>query len=109
RTLGAGEWRTFLRVLLPLARPAVIAGVVLTFARALGEFGATLMLAGNIPGRTQTIPVAIFFAGDGGGTCFDVYDCSCSRSRSTVLIDGVYRQRRVLPRGQGAVCGIRRK
>jgi molybdate transport system permease protein len=66
RTLGAGEWRTFSRVLLPLARPAVIAGVVLTFARALGEFGATLMLAGNIPGRTQTIPVAIFFAADGG-------------------------------------------
>jgi molybdate transport system permease protein len=66
RTLGAGEWRTFSRVLLPLARPAVIAGVVLTFARALGEFGATLMLAGNIPGRTQTIPVAIFFAAEGG-------------------------------------------
>jgi molybdate transport system permease protein len=66
RTLGAGEWRAFRRVLLPLARPAVMAGVVLTFARALGEFGATLMLAGNIPGRTQTIPVAIFFAADGG-------------------------------------------
>jgi molybdate ABC transporter permease protein len=66
RTLGAGEWRTFRRVLLPLARPAVLAGLVLTFARALGEFGATLMLAGNIPGRTQTIPVAIFFAADGG-------------------------------------------
>jgi molybdate transport system permease protein len=52
--------------LLPLARPAVVAGVVLTFARALGEFGATLMLAGNIPGRTQTMPVAIFFAAEGG-------------------------------------------
>jgi molybdate transport system permease protein len=66
RTLGASEWRTFSRILLPLARPAVMAGVVLTFARALGEFGATLMLAGNIPGRTQTMPVAIFFAADGG-------------------------------------------
>jgi molybdate transport system permease protein len=66
RTLGAGEWRAFTRVLLPLARPAVTAGVVLTFARALGEFGATLMLAGNIPGRTQTMPIAIFFAADGG-------------------------------------------
>lgn len=66
RTMGAGEWRTFSRVLLPLARPAILAGVVLTFARALGEFGATLMLAGNIPGRTRTIPVAIFFAADGG-------------------------------------------
>jgi len=66
RTLGASEWRTFRRVLLPLARPGVIAGTVLTFARALGEFGATLMLAGNIPGRTQTMPVAIFFAAEGG-------------------------------------------
>jgi molybdate transport system permease protein len=66
RTLGASEWRTFRRVLLPLARPGVLAGLVLTFARALGEFGATLMLAGNIPGKTQTMPVAIFFAADGG-------------------------------------------
>jgi molybdate transport system permease protein len=66
RTLGAGEWRTFRRVLLPLARPGVMAGTVLAFARALGEFGATLMLAGNIPGRTQTMPVAIFFAAEGG-------------------------------------------
>jgi molybdate transport system permease protein len=66
RTLGAGEWRTFFRVLLPLAWPGVIAGTVLAFARALGEFGATLMLAGNIPGRTQTMPVAIFFAAEGG-------------------------------------------
>src|SRR5262249_26509458 len=66
RTLGASEWRTFRRVLLPLARPGVIAGTVLTFARALGEFGATLMLAGNIPGRTQTRPVAVFFAAEGG-------------------------------------------
>jgi molybdate transport system permease protein len=66
RTLGASEWRTFHRVLLPLARPGVMAGLVLTFARALGEFGATLMLAGNIPGKTQTMPVAIFFAADGG-------------------------------------------
>jgi molybdate transport system permease protein len=66
QSLGASEWRTFLTVLLPLSRPGVFAGLVLTFARALGEFGATLMLAGNIPGRTQTIPVAIFFAAEGG-------------------------------------------
>jgi molybdate transport system permease protein len=66
RTLGAGEWRTFRRILLPLARPGVTAGVVLAFARALGEFGATLMLAGNIPGKTQTMPVAVFFAAEGG-------------------------------------------
>ena len=62
RTLGASEWRVFRRVLLPLASPGVVAGAVLAFARALGEFGATLMLAGNIPGRTQTMPIAIFSA-----------------------------------------------
>jgi molybdate ABC transporter permease protein len=66
RTLGAGEWRVFRRVLLPLAAPGVIAGTVLAFARALGEFGATLMLAGNIPGRTQTMSIAIFSAAESG-------------------------------------------
>jgi molybdate ABC transporter permease protein len=66
RTLGAGEWRVFRRVMLPLAAPGVIAGTVLAFARALGEFGATLMLAGNIPGRTQTMPIAIFSAAESG-------------------------------------------
>lgn len=59
-TLGASNWRIFRRVLLPLAGPGVLAGTILSFARALGEFGATLMLAGNIPGRTQTMPIAIF-------------------------------------------------
>ena len=66
RTLGASEWRVFRQVLFPVAWPGVMAGTVLAFARALGEFGATLMLAGNIPGRTQTMPVAIFFAAEGG-------------------------------------------
>ena len=66
RTLGASEWRTLHAVVLPLARPGVLAGTVLAFAGALGEFGATLMFAGNIPGRTQTMPVAIFFAAEGG-------------------------------------------
>ena len=66
RTLGASEWAVFRRVLLPLAGPGVIAGTVLAFARAMGEFGATLMLAGNIPGRTQTMPLAIFSAAVGG-------------------------------------------
>jgi len=68
RTLGASESRVFRRVLLPLAAPGVLAGTVLAFARALGEFGATLMLAGNIPGRTQTMPIAIFSAAEGGDT-----------------------------------------
>ncbi len=66
RTLGASEWNVFVAVTLPLIWPGVLAGTVLSFARALGEFGATLMLAGNIPGRTETIPVAIFFAIEAG-------------------------------------------
>jgi molybdate transport system permease protein len=66
RTLGASEGRIFRRVLLPMAAPGVLAGTILAFARALGEFGATLMLAGNIPGRTQTMPIAIFSAAEGG-------------------------------------------
>jgi ABC-type molybdate transport system permease subunit len=66
RTLGASEWTVFWHVMLPLAWPGVLAGLVLAFARALGEFGATLMIAGNIPGRTQTLPLAIFFAAEAG-------------------------------------------
>lgn len=62
RTLGASEWRVFQRVALPLAWPGILAGTILAFARALGEFGATLMLAGSIPGKTETIPIAIYFA-----------------------------------------------
>lgn len=66
RTLGANEVRIFFTVTLPLAWPGILAGLVLTFARALGEFGATLMVAGNIPGQTQTIPTAIYFAVQSG-------------------------------------------
>lgn len=64
RTLGAGEWRVFFTITLPLAWPGLVAGLVLSFARALGEFGATIMVAGNIPGKTQTIPLAIYFAAE---------------------------------------------
>lgn len=66
RTLGASEWTVFRQVVLPLAGPGILAGTSLAFARALGEFGATLMLAGNIPGQTQTLPMAIYFAVEGG-------------------------------------------
>jgi len=59
-TLGKGRAETFFRITLPLARRGIFAGIVLSFARALGEFGATLMLAGNIPGKTQTMPLAIY-------------------------------------------------
>ncbi|MBD2058642.1 molybdate ABC transporter permease subunit [Oculatella sp. FACHB-28] len=65
-TLGASKGRIFWRILLPLSVPGILAGTTLSFARALGEFGATLMLAGNIPGQTQTIPMAIFFAVEAG-------------------------------------------
>jgi len=62
RTLGLGEGRIFRRVTIPMATPGILSGVALSFARALGEFGATLMIAGNIPGRTQTIPLALYSA-----------------------------------------------
>jgi molybdate transport system permease protein len=62
RTLGSSEMAVFFRVTLPLARRGLIAGTVLSAARALGEFGATLMVAGNIPGRTQTLPLFVFDA-----------------------------------------------
>ena len=60
RTLGAGPLRTFLGVTIPLARRGILAAVLLAFARGLGEFGATIVVAGNIPGRTQTVPLALF-------------------------------------------------
>ena len=66
RTLGVTEGTIFWRIIFPLAWQGILGGVILAFARALGEFGATLMLAGNIPGQTQTIPLAIFFAAEGG-------------------------------------------
>lgn len=62
RTLGSSEWRIFWQITLPLARRGILAGMILGGARALGEFGATLMVTGNIPGRTQTLPVAIYDA-----------------------------------------------
>jgi len=66
--LGAGSLRTFLTVTLPLAQRGVIAGVLLGFVRALSEFGATIIVAGNIPGRTQTVPTAIFTRISSGDT-----------------------------------------
>ena len=62
RTLGSSSFKVFRTVTMPLSIPGIVSGIVLTFARALGEFGATLMLAGNIPGRTQTIPTAIYYS-----------------------------------------------
>jgi len=62
RSLGASPWTVLLRVTLPLVRPALLAGAVLAWARALGEFGATITFAGNVPGKTQTLPLAVYLA-----------------------------------------------
>jgi molybdate transport system permease protein len=68
RSLGASEWRIFYRVTLPLVRRSILAAAAIAFARSLGDFGVTIMIAGNIPGRTQTIAVAIYDAvGAGNG------------------------------------------
>ncbi|MDR3362926.1 MAG: molybdate ABC transporter permease subunit [Desulfovibrio sp.] len=66
RTLGASEWRVFVSVSLPLAWKGIFAGLMLAFARGMGEFGATLMIAGNIPGKTQTLALAIYDAFQAG-------------------------------------------
>lgn len=66
RTLGQSEWAVFVRVSLPLAWRGVLAGTLLAFARAMGEFGATLMVAGNLPGRTQTLSMAVYSAVQAG-------------------------------------------
>ena len=68
RTLGASEGRVFLRITLPLAQRSILAATVLAFARALGDFGVTIMIAGNIPGKTQTMAVAIYDAVQSGNT-----------------------------------------
>jgi molybdate transport system permease protein len=68
RTLGASEWRIFFRVTLPLARRSILAATVFAFARSLGDFGVTIMIAGNIPGQTQTMAVAIYDAVQSGNT-----------------------------------------
>lgn len=68
RTLGMDEGMIFRRIILPLAAPGILSGLALSFARSLGEFGATLMVAGNLPGLTQTMPLALFSAVEGGRT-----------------------------------------
>ena len=68
RDLGLGRVRTFRRVTLPLVAPGILAGSVLAWSRALGEFGATITFAGNSPGRTETMPIAVYLALRGGNT-----------------------------------------
>src|SRR5277367_3271629 len=90
RTLGASEARIFREVALPLAWPGVLAGTILSFARALGEFGATLMLAGNIPGKTATIPIAIYFAVEANDVRSALAWCFIDVMISLVLLAGLY-------------------
>jgi molybdate transport system permease protein len=90
RTLGASEWRMFREVQLPLAWPGILAGTILSFARALGEFGATLMLAGNIPGKTATIPIAIYFAVEADDTRSAMAWCGVDLAISLVLLGALY-------------------
>src|ERR1700690_262597 len=90
RTLGASEARIFREIALPLAWPGVLAGTILSFARALGEFGATLMLAGNIPGRTETIPIAIYFAVEADEIQRAMAWCAIDIVISLALLSGLY-------------------
>jgi molybdate transport system permease protein len=90
RTLGASEWRVFREVALPLAWPGILAGTILSFARALGEFGATLMLAGNIPGKTATIPIAIYFAVEADDVQHALAWCAVDMTISLSLLAALY-------------------
>ncbi len=90
RTLGATEWRILREIALPLAWPGVLAGTILCFARALGEFGATLMVAGDIPGRTATIPIAIYFAVEVDDMRSAVAWCAADVAISLTLLSGLY-------------------
>jgi molybdate transport system permease protein len=90
RTLGASEWRVFREIALPLAWPGVLAGTILSFARALGEFGATLMIAGNIPGKTETIPIAIYFAVEADEMQRALSWCAVDVVISLALLSGLY-------------------
>jgi molybdate transport system permease protein len=90
RTLGASDWRVFREIALPLAWPGVLAGTILSFARALGEFGATLMIAGNIPGRTETIPIAIYFAVEADELQRALSWCAIDVVISLALLSGLY-------------------
>ncbi|WP_243374923.1 molybdate ABC transporter permease subunit [Geotalea sp. SG265] len=87
RTLGASRHDTFLTVILPLSLPGVIAGSLLMFARSLGEFGATIIVAGNIPGVTQTIPLAIYdYAGAPASQALAISLCAVSIGMSAAVL-----------------------
>ncbi len=87
RTLGAKWWDSMYTIILPLSGPAIVAGMTLMFARSLGEFGATIILAGNIPGVTQTIPLAIYeYTNTPGGDSMALSLCLVSMGLSFVVL-----------------------
>jgi molybdate transport system permease protein len=90
RVDGASEFRVFLFVTVPLAAKSLISGAILSFARALGEFGATLMFAGNIPGKTETTPTAIYLAIDAGNMQLAWLWVICMIAISFVMLVGVH-------------------
>ena len=96
RTLGSGWWDTLFSIVVPLSYRATLAGMTLMFARSLGEFGATIILAGNIPGITQTIPLAIYqYTGTPGGDAMALNLCMVSVGLSFVVLlisEGVNRK-----------------
>jgi len=96
RTLGAGEWRVFFTITLPLAKRGVLAGTLLAFARALGEFGATIMVAGNIPGHTTTLPLAIYQAVENGedAHAWTLAGVSAMIAFAAVFVSGKLQRRR---------------
>jgi molybdate transport system permease protein len=101
RTLGAGPVETFVRITLPLARRGIIAGAVLAFARSLGEFGATIVIAGNLPGETRTIPLYIFtliYSLDGMDSCWRLLVVSVLLA-ATALAAAEWLERGALLRG----------
>ncbi|MBA4543796.1 MULTISPECIES: molybdate ABC transporter permease subunit [Thermoactinomyces] len=83
---GANDWQVFLHIYLPLSRRAMITAVILGFARSLGEFGATLLVAGNIPGRTQTLPMAMYMAIESGQNRLALLWALCSAALSFALL-----------------------
>ncbi|MCQ6267083.1 molybdate ABC transporter permease subunit [Fictibacillus sp. WQ 8-8] len=94
RVDGGGRWKVFLLISVPLSMTSIISGAILSFARALGEFGATLMFAGNIPGETQTIPSAIYLAIDSGNMREAWLLVLASISISFVMLTAAYRIKR---------------
>ncbi|WP_062236760.1 molybdate ABC transporter permease subunit [Fictibacillus sp. FJAT-27399] len=94
RVDGGGRWKVFLLISVPLSMTSIISGAILSFARALGEFGATLMFAGNIPGKTQTIPTAIYLAIDSGNMREAWLLVLASISISFVMLTAAYRIKR---------------